>query len=268
MNSVSVLEVGKANINNIKECVQGLKKSVQNNHIRKPEIVVYINKGELLVGLMSSIKNLKSKGVLSDKVILTFGEKQYEAVRPYTENVLKISKMIQDNAFKKIESKGAGNTHDYTELLYNLTDFLGNNTKLNVVYSQGIGSYRSHDYVDKEDMTEDIRRDLTKKKSIKGVQIIGIPKVTLYLKLKKGDEAEVSFSFLGLKDNVYETFYWDEKESLKGIVDKKIHEAEEYDRSLEESKLDKESPASPSKKQKDSVMSMSDGELAEHIEQY
>lgn len=241
MSDKRVLEVGSASIDNIKKCVGVLKTAVKVGKSEKPEVVVYVKDSVLKVGLYGNTKASKAYPLDKGDIVSYFTATNYGVMAKQTEDVLRISKFVHQNVMSKVndvKKETTTNTEDDERFLNQLSQFLEDGNKVNVIYTAGVRGFSTLDYLHKEDMVAEIRRDLATGKGIKGVQIMGVPKSTVYIKVKGSTNYEVSFSYLGLKDNIYETFKWDGEESLTEIINEKVNDAEDYDRSLKETRLD------------------------------
>ena len=269
-----IVIIGRATLDNIRKGVTLLKKAVKSGRKEKPSVVVFksFGKSELYVGIIGETTNLKAVKVSEVEILVEFTEDAYLVMARKTENVLEISKVIQRNAEDKLRS--LQNTHripyqEYEDLLYNIGDFLEDDNSLNVVYSQGVGSFDAYDYIHVEDMVEAVRAELMSNKTIKGVQVRGIPRVQLYIQVKDANNTTVSFSYLGEKDNVYETIDWNGRDNLKDIFNDLYDEARYYDSKLKTSKLDKDVGGYTHKTvATKSVRNMSDDEYKEVLEDY
>lgn len=235
-----VLEVGTASVDNIKTCIGVLKTAIKDGKDHKPVVAIYVKGSELCVGLYGNTESKKAVDLDEGSMVVGFTEHDYLRLAKSTEDVLKISKMVQVNAQIKAENKfpklvDKGSEH----ILKGVTDFIEDGNKVNIVYDKGVAGYLKTPTVTTEEILTEIRNTLVKGKTIKGVQIMGIPKVTLYIKLKQTGQVEISFTYLGTKDNVYETIQWEGKASIKTIVYQKLQDSKVYDRGLKESHLNK-----------------------------
>lgn len=274
MTDKQVIEIGTASIENIRKGVSVLKLAILKGKKNKPAVLIYYRSSQLKVGLYGETESSKAVHIPTETHVLEFTEDKYRYMSKTTGDVLKISKVIQTNAKAKVGKNQQPVEltsipyEEYEDLLYNVGDFLEEDTSLNIVYNKGVGSFPAYEYIHKEDMVEAVRGELIKGKKLKGIQIMGVPRVTLYIQIKEYNQTMISFTYLGLRDNIYESFQWNAKDSLKEIVSQKVNDAQEYDRSLKESKLDKEDGGSKASKKRSSIMDMSDGDLAQHIEEY
>lgn len=270
-----IVTIGRATLDNIRKGVTILKKAIKSGRKEKPSVVVFEQNGneDMYVGLLGETNNNKAVNETEIDKIVEFTEDTYHNMSRRTENVLEISRVVKRNVEDKVESKK--NVYnkipyqEYEDLLYNIGDFLEDDNSLNVVYSQGVGSFDAYDFIHVEDMVEAVRAELMNNKTIKGVQIRGIPRVQLYIQVKDYNDTSVSFSYLGEKDNVYETIEWNGRDNLKDIFNDLYDEARYYDSKLTTSKLDKDVGGyTPKTAKTKSVMSMSDEDYKEVLEDY
>lgn len=235
-----VLEVGTASVDNIKTCIGVLKTAIKVGKDHKPVVAIYVKGTELSVGLYGNTESKKAVDLDEGSLVMAFTEHDYLGLAKNTEDVLKIAKMVQVNAQQKAEQKFPKLVDKGSErILKGVTDFIEDGNKVNIVYDKGVAGYLKTPTVTTEEILTEIRNTLVKGKTIKGVQIMGIPKVTLYIKLKQTGQVEISFTYLGTKDNVYETIQWEGKASIKTIVYQKLQDSKVYDRGLKESHLNK-----------------------------
>lgn len=267
-----VLNIGSASLENIQTSVGVLKRTIKTGRKVRPTVVVYKTYKGLQVGLEVKESKKPLAYVNESDILIQFSENSYHIMARRTENVAKIARVIQKNAKDKEKQLQASNRipyEEYEDLLYNIGDFLEEDNSLNLVYNQGVGSFDAYDYIHVEDMVEAVRAELVNDKKIKGIQIRGIPRVQLYISVSDYNKTSVSFSYLGEKDNIYDTFDWNGKDNLKDIINNKYDEAKFYDSKLKTSKLDKDVGGyTPKTVAQKSVMNMSDDDYKEVLEDY
>lgn len=244
MSANNVTTIGKATIDNIRKGVVVMKKAIKSEQSIVPSIVVFTwgRENELYVGLWQVLKVEKSVNVPESNQVILFTEEGYNVMAKKTENVGDIAKIIQQNAVNKLKKPSYVIPYqEFDDLLLHIANFLEDDNSLNVVYSQGVESFDAYDYIEVEDMVEQVRSKLVGNKQLKGVQIKGIPSVQVYIKVKDYNDTTVSFTYLGRKDNIYKTFAWDGKSDLRAKIKGILSEAKEYDSGLTSSKLNNDS---------------------------
>lgn len=264
-----VVHLGNANLENIKKGVALVKKAIKSGLKDKPELIIYQNLGVLKVGVYGLNKPSLQVNVNESSILIQFTEKEYHRMAQHSENILYLAKVIQKNAYDKKERATSIPYQEFDDLLYNIGEFLEDENSLNVVYNQGVGSFNAYDFVHVEDMVEAVRGELMSNKRIKGIQIKGIERVTVYIQVKNYNDTAVSFTYLGNKDNVYETFDWNGKDNLKQLIQEMLDESTMYDNSLTSSRLDKDTGGyQPKTVSEKSVLNLSDDEFGEILEDY
>lgn len=271
--NITVSEIGNSTLENIGKGVSLLKGSIIKGYREKPEIVIYSRKGNMRVGIKGKSPNSDKGNVYEfDKglVLIYFTEESYQKVALKTENVKKIARIIQTNAHNREKLAYEIPYQEYDDLLYNVSELLEDDNSLNIVYDKGVQSFNAYDYIHKEDMVEEIRGELNRGKELRGIQVRGISRVTVYIQVKDYNDTSLSFTYLGNKDNVYHTFDWDGKDNLRSIIGREIRKAKDHDNSLTTSVLNKDDGGYTPKKSvgQKSVMNMSDDEYGEILEDY
>lgn len=262
-----VVTIGTTTITNIQRAVVEVKQSVKEGWIKKPTLVIYgQNVKQLWVGLYLETQSKVSISKDSITLVLEFTPEHYKEFAKQSENTHEIAKTIQNNAYHKFKQQKQGLSHlAYDDFLYQLAECLGSGVGLNVIYNQGVASFDSYNYVDKEDMVVDIQIDLSRGKELKSVQIKGYDRSSVYITVIDSQRYAINFNYFGYKDNVYQTVKYNVGDSLKNIIEDWYQQAVDYDNTLTKSKLDKDMGEFKQPRKK-AINDMSDEEFRKHLE--
>ena len=262
-----VVTIGTTTITNIQRAVVEVKQSVKEGWVKKPTLVIYgQNVKQLWVGLYLETQSKVSISKDSITLVLEFTPEHYKEFAKQSENTHEIAKTIQNNAYHKFKQQKQELPHlAYDDFLYQLAECLGSGVGLNVIYNQGVASFDSYNYVDKEDMVVDIQIDLSRGKELKAVQIKGYDRSSVYITVIDSQRYAINFNYFGYKDNVYQTVKYNVGDSLKNIIEDWYQQAVEYDNTLTKSKLDKDMGDFKQPRKKE-INDMSESEFRKHLE--
>lgn len=242
---------GSATLANIRKAVGEVKQAVKEGHLHKPVVIIYGNRvTSLFVGVRFNEDNSQPIDV-TQATVLEFTTEHYKELAKKTENTHEMAKVIQENAQNKF--KRSNQVQDYLaydHFLYQVAECLGEGIGLNVIYNQGVASFDSFEYIDKDDMVVQVQLDLASGKRLKALQIKGYERASIDIKVEGGNQYLISCTYFGYKDNIYETFLYNPSESLHRCINQWLQSARTYDENLTRSRLDLDGGKTTSKRKK------------------
>ena len=258
---------GSATLVNIRKAVGEIKNAVKEGYTYKPVVLIYGHRvTDLYVGVLYPGTQTILDALIQSTVI-EFTAEHYTEMAKKTENTHDIAKVIQANAQNKFKRSTHIQEHlAYDDFLYQVAECLEEGIGLNVLYDQGVASFDSFEFIDKDDMVVQVQMDLAGGKRLKAVQIKGYERANVYIKCEGGNQFIISFTYFGYKDNIYDTIAYTGTDSLARVIKHWLEDARLYDQSLTKTRLDLDGGGSKKPRKKE-VANMTEQEYQAYIEE-